>query len=53
MESIKMFVPFKQRGNLWDDVEPIPQYDEKAAPIAPIPYTPQYEEVLGYFRAIF
>ena len=46
------FVPFKERGNLWKDIEPVEQYEGGAAPIAPIPYPPAYVEVMSYFRAI-
>ena len=46
------FVPFAERDGLWDDIEPIEQYEGGAAPIAPIPYRPEYKEVMGYFRAI-
>lgn len=45
------FVPFKERGG-WEDLEPIEQYEGGAAPIAPIPYPPDYVEVMGYFRAV-
>ena len=31
---------------------PVQQYEEGRAPIAPIPYHPDFEEVLSYFRAI-
>ena len=48
----KKFVPFKERGDTWTDIEPIEQYEGGQAPIAPIPYPPHYEEVMGYFRAI-
>ena len=46
------FIPFKQRGDTWKDIEPIEQYKGGVAPIAPIPYPPEYVEVMGYFRAI-
>jgi len=47
------FTPFKQRGSIWSDISPIEQYEGGSAPIAPIPYSSEYKEVLGYFRAIF
>ena len=46
------FVPFKERGTLWHDIEPIEQYEGGAAPIAPIPYPKDYAEVMGYLRAV-
>ena len=33
------FVPFKKRGDLWADIEPMEQYEGGEAPIAPINYT--------------
>ena len=51
-EDFSVFVPFAERNGLWDDVEPLEQYEGGPAPIAPIPYTPQYTEVMSYFRAI-
>ena len=50
---------------LWSDVEPLPQYEGGAAPIAAIHYSSQckfhnflgkyliVEETMGYFRALF
>lgn len=46
------FVPFKDRDGLWDDLEPVEQYEGGRAPIAAIDYKADYEEVLGYFRAV-
>ena len=48
----QVYVPFAQRKGLWDDVEPIEQYEGGQAPICAIQYNPQYAEVMGYFRAI-
>ena len=38
--------------DLFEDVEPIPQYEGGVAPIAPIPYPEHYVKVMGIFRAI-
>ena len=46
------FIPFSERQGIWDDIEPVQQYEEGLAPIAPIHYRPDYEQVLSYFRAI-
>ena len=46
------FIPFKNRNGIWDDLEPLTQYAEGLAPICAIVYKKDYEEVLGYFRAI-
>ena len=50
-KSKSSFVSFEDRGG-WDDIEPIEQYEEGMAPIAPIPYPEEYVEIMGYFRAI-
>ena len=34
------FVPFAQRKGLWDDVEPIEQYEGGQAPLCAIQYHP-------------
>lgn len=47
------FIPFTQRdGGLWNDLEPVEQYEGGRAPICPIAYTNEYEEIMGYFRAV-
>jgi len=46
------FKPFKERGDMWQDIEPLEQYEGGPAPIAPIPYPADYVEVMSYFRAI-
>jgi len=38
MEPRKKFIPFKERGEKWADLEPVPQFEEGQAPIAPVPY---------------
>ena len=46
------FIPFEKRYGQWDDLVPIPQYEEGLAPICAIHYSKDYEEVNDYFRAI-
>lgn len=45
------FIPFKEREE-WNDIEPVEQYEGGVAPIAPLPYSAAYVEVMGYFRAV-
>jgi hypothetical protein len=47
------YIYFKDRGDLWADVEPLEQYEGGPAPIAPINYSPEYVDLMNYFRAIF
>ena len=37
----------------WKDIEPLEQYHGGEAPIAPIAYSPEYVEIMNYFRAIY
>jgi hypothetical protein len=39
-EEKKAFKKFKDRNGEWDDITPLPQFEEKT-PIAPIDYSPQ------------
>ncbi|KAJ1974438.1 CAAX geranylgeranyltransferase alpha subunit [Dimargaris xerosporica] len=44
------YIPYSQRPD-WADVTPIAQ-DDGPGPIAPIAYTEDYKDAMGYFRAI-
>ncbi|KIJ25487.1 hypothetical protein M422DRAFT_273526 [Sphaerobolus stellatus SS14] len=36
----------------WNDVEPVPQHDDGANPLAPILYSQEYKDAMDYFRGI-
>lgn len=45
------FISFKKRGDLWKDVEPVPQFT-KNVEILKIDYSEKFREINDYFRAI-
>ena len=45
------FIPFKERGNLWADVEPIPQFSDQVE-ILKIDYSEKLRQINDFFRAI-
>ncbi len=45
------FIPFAERGEIWKDVKPLPQFSEKVE-ILKIDYSQQADEINSYFRAI-
>lgn len=47
----ELFIPFKKRGNLWNDIEPVPQFSDDVE-ILKIQYEDKYKETNDYFRAI-
>lgn len=49
--SNRQFIPFKKRGDIWTDVEPIPQFSDEVE-ILKIDYDPNTREINDYFRAI-
>ena len=49
--SSPKFVPFKKRGDVWQDVEPVPQFSDEVE-ILKIDYDPVTREINDYFRAI-
>lgn len=49
--SFEHFAPFSNRGELWKDIEPVPQFSDNVE-ILKINYSQQYREVNDYFRAI-
>jgi len=51
--KVPVWTPFKKRGDLWLDIQPVEQYEGGPAPIAPIKYPKNYVEVMSYFRAVF
>lgn len=48
------YTPLKERGSLWTDVEPILQFPtaDGKAPICPVAYSPDYEDLMNHFRAV-
>jgi hypothetical protein len=53
MEKTKenKFIPFKERGSLWEDIEPIPQFSDQVE-ILKINYSDKLRQINDYFRAI-
>jgi len=49
-ESQTQYIPYSTNPE-WGDVKPVPQ-DDGPNPICPIAYSPQYNEIMSYFRAI-
>ena len=45
------FVPFLERGDIWKDLKPIPQFTENFE-ILKISYDKNFQEINDYFRAI-
>ena len=45
------FISFKDRGDLWKDITPVPQFSPNVE-ILKIQYKPEYIELMDYFRAI-
>ena len=43
---------FLDENDQWENLAPIPQYEEGLAPICAIKYKPEYAEVMSYFRAV-
>jgi hypothetical protein len=50
-DSTPKYIPFKERGELWQDIEPIPQFTDKVE-ILKISYSDRLREINDYFRAI-
>jgi hypothetical protein len=50
-EPIPEFIPFKERGDIWKDIEPVPQFSDKVE-ILKIDYSDKMKEINDYFRAI-
>jgi hypothetical protein len=51
LESSEEFIQFKNRGTLWADIEPIPQFSDSVE-ILKIEYDDKTREINDYFRAI-
>jgi len=45
------FIPFKKRGDIWSDIEPVPQFSDNVE-ILKIDYSNDVREINDYFRAI-
>jgi protein farnesyltransferase/geranylgeranyltransferase type-1 subunit alpha len=45
------FIPFKERGELWKDIDPVPQFTDNVE-ILKIDYDDKFREINDYFRAI-
>lgn len=43
--------PISEREE-WRDVKPLPQ-DDGTNPVVPIAYTPEFQETMDYFRAVY
>ena len=44
------FISFKDRGDLWNDITPVPQFSPNVE-ILKIQYKTEYIELMDYFRA--
>lgn len=50
-DTERVFIHFKDRGDKWKDVTPVPQFSDDVE-ILRINYDAEYREVNDYFRAI-
>jgi protein farnesyltransferase/geranylgeranyltransferase type-1 subunit alpha len=50
-ENNNQYIPFKERGDLWKDIEPLEQFTENVE-ILQIDYDSRFKEINDYFRAI-
>lgn len=50
-ESSQKYIPFRERGDLWSDIEPVPQFTDNVE-ILKINYSDRLREINDYFRAI-
>ena len=48
---MEKYIPFSERGNIWSDISPLPQFSEKVE-ILKIDYSKEADEINSYFRAI-
>jgi hypothetical protein len=50
-ECTQKYIPFGERGDLWKDIEPVPQFTDNVE-ILKINYSDRLREINDYFRAI-
>jgi hypothetical protein len=48
---METFIPFEERGQLWKDIKPVPQFSDNVE-ILKIDYNREADELNSYFRAI-